>query len=340
MRRIMRPKLAPLALLLLIFSSAVASQQPPAATPTPLPAPVPREPSWAFQVQKGQLPPEPPGPTTVPGSTRQYTPAQIDDVRNPPDWFPDEHPPAATRVVKGDGNLMACGACHLMNGEGHPESATVSGLTVDYFVQQMNDFRSGARKDFANRMDLIAKAMTDQEIREVAQYFAALKPRQFTTVREAATVPKTFVGQGRMRFVDPAGGTEPIGKRIITLPEDQERARRRDPHSGFIAYVPPGSVARGRALAQGGARTVACAICHGEGLRGLGNVPRISGLHPIYVARQLIHFKEGTRNGVDAALMKKTTAGLTDDDIIDLSAYVGSLARPLKAFVILDTRAR
>jgi cytochrome c553 len=327
MRRIMRQMLALLAGVFVVVSAAVQSQQP-AATPTPLPSPVPREPSWAFQVQGGSLPAEDPSPKSVPGSTRQYTPAQIDDLRNPPDWFPNDHPPAAARVVKGEGNLMACGSCHLMNGEGHPESATTSGFTVDYFVQQMNDFRSGARKDFANRMDLIAKAMTDQEIREVAQYFASIKPRQFTTVREAATVPRTFVGQGRMRFVDPKGGTEPIGKRIITLPEDQERARRRDPNSGFIAYVPPGSIARGRALAQGGSRTVQCSICHGEGLRGLGNVPRIAGLHPIYIARQLIHFKEGTRNGVDAALMKKTTAGLTDDDIIALSAYVGSLARP------------
>ena len=327
MRRIMR-SIALLGGLLLVFSGGVVSQQPPAATPTALPSPVPREPSWAFQVQGGSLPAETATPKSVPGSTRQYTPAQIDDLRNPPDWFPDQHPPPAARVVKGEGNLMACGACHLMNGEGHPESATVSGFTVDYFIQQMNDFRSGVRKDFANRMDLIAKAMTDQEIRDVAQYFAALKPRPFTTVREAATVPKTFVGQGRMRFVDPAGGTEPIGKRIITLPDDQERARHRDPNSGFIAYVPPGSIARGRALAQGGAKTTNCTICHGEGLRGLGNVPRIAGLHPIYVARQLIHFKEGTRNGVDAALMKKTTAGLTDDDVIDLSAYVGSLPRP------------
>jgi cytochrome c553 len=311
-----------------LLSSVGASQQPPAGTPTALPSPVPREPSWAFQVQAGSLPAEEATPKSVPGSTRQYTPAQIDDLRNPPDWFPDAHPPAAARVVKGEGNLMACGACHLMNGEGHPESATVSGFTVDYFVQQMNDFRSGARKDFANRMDLIAKAMTDQEIRDVAQYFAGVKPLKFTTVREAATVPKTFVGQGRMRFVDPKGGTEPIGKRIITVPEDAERARRRDPNSGFIAYVPPGSIARGAALAKGGAKTTNCTICHGDGLRGLGNVPRIAGLHPIYVARQLIYFKEGARNGVDAALMKKTTATLTDEDIIDLSAYVSSLARP------------
>ena len=159
-------------------------------------------------------------------------------------------------------------------------------------------------------MDLIAKAMTDQEIRDVAQYFASLKPRQFTTVREAATVPKTFVGQGRMRFVDPAGGTEPIGKRIITVPEDAERARRRDPHSGFIAYVPPGSIARGRTLAAGGAKTTNCTICHGEGLRGLGNVPRLAGCSDLCrAAADSLQRRHAQRGGRRAD--EETTVGLT-----------------------------
>jgi cytochrome c553 len=191
----------------------------------------------------------------------------------------------------------------------------------------MNDFRTGARQDFARRMDRIAGALTPEQTREIANWFASLKPTRFTRVVEAATVPKTIVGQGRMRFVDPAGGTEPIGQRIITLPEDQERARHRDPHSGFVAYVPPGSIARGRALAEqgGNGRTVACGICHGEGMRGLGNVPRLAGVHPIYIARQLYHFKEGTRAGVDAALMRLPVAKLTDADLVDLSAYLASL---------------
>jgi cytochrome c553 len=140
-------------------------------------------------------------------------------------------------------------------------------------------------------------------------------------------VPKTFVGQGRMRFLDPKGGMEPIGKRIITVPESQERARLRDPKSGFVAYVPPGSIAKGRSLVENGAggKSVACAICHGEGLQGLANVPRLAGLHPIYVARQLYLFKEGGRSGPDAPLMKRPVAKLTDDDILNISAYVASL---------------
>src|SRR5262245_47908327 len=298
----------------------LAAQQPQQTPPG-------REPSWAFPAINGQLPAEEPTPKSLAGSTKSYTPAQIDDLSNPPDWFPDEHAPAPSIVQKGRGGVLACGACHLMSGEGHPESAGFAGLPADYIVQQMMDFKSGLRKDAA-RMNAIAKDMTDEEIKQAAAWFATLKPRAYTRVVEQNTVPKTFVGQGRMRFVQPGGATEPIGARIITVPEDQTKARLRDPHSGFIAYAPAGSVAKGKALAAsgGGGKTIACSICHGDDLKGLGNVPRLAGLHPIYLARQLYLFKDGTRNGPDAQLMKKPAAKLTDEDIVNLAAYLGSLA--------------
>jgi cytochrome c553 len=304
----------------------LAQQQPAPGTPTPLSSPPAREPSWAFPVIQAQLPPEPPGPKQVEGSTKSYTPGQIDDLLNPPDWFPEAHKPAPSIVQKGHGGALACGACHLMSGFGHPESADLTGFTADYFIQQMADFKSGVRKDYA-RMNGIAKELSDQEIREAAEWFASLPRGKFVRVVEAAMVPKTFVGQGRMRFIDPKNpGMEPIGNRIIMLPEDQEKARLRDPRSGFVAYVPPGSVARGRTLATGGGgKTVACDVCHGDGLKGLANVPRLAGLHPIYVARQMYLFKEGGRAGPDAPLMKKPVANLTDADILNLSAYVASL---------------
>jgi len=284
------------------------AQQPPAG----------REPSWAFPAINGALPAEEPGPKSLPGSTKAYTPAQVDDLSNPPDWFPDAHAAAPALVQKGHGAALACGACHLMSGEGHPESAGLTGFTVGYLVQQMADFKSGARKDSA-RMNAIAKDVSDEESRQVAEWFAAIKPAAWTKVTEAAMVPKTLVGQGRMRFLQPDGGMEPIGNRIITVPQDQARARSRDPRSGFIAYVPVGSVAKGKALAGG------CTICHGDSFQGLGNVPRLAGLHPIYIARQLYLFKDGTRNGIDAQLMKKPVARVTDDDILNISAYLGSL---------------
>jgi cytochrome c553 len=315
----MKNRLALVVAALAATSMVVRSQTPPQV--------IPHDPAWAFPIQEMPLPPEDASPKRVEGSAKTYVPKEIDDLSNAVDWFPNEHPAAPSVVQKGHGDVLACGVCHLMNGLGHPESAAPAGFTARYILQQMADFKSGVRKDLAGRMNTIASGMSDQEMRESAEWFASLKPKGWTTVKEAATVPKTFVGNGRMRFLTPNGGMEPIGSRIITVPNDQDRVRHRDPHTGFTAYVPPGSIARGRSLAQtgGNGRTIACATCHGEGLRGLGNVPHLAGLHPIYIARQMYLFKDGTRHGVDGELMKKPVAKLTDADILALSAYIASL---------------
>ena len=282
--------------------------------------------SWAFPVKNGDLPPEEAGPKNVPGSTKSYTQAQIEDLSNPPDWFPEEHPPAPQIIQRGHGDALACGACHLMSGVGHPESADMTGFTAEYIRRQMMDFKSGVRKE-PNRMNTIAGALSDEEIRQASDWFAKLKPYSWTKVVEAAMVPKTFVGQGRMRFAQPGGGMELLGNRIITLPQDQSRVTKRDPHSGFVAYVPQGSIKKGEAFVKtgGAGKSVACAICHGDSLQGLGNVPRLAGLHPIYIVRQLHGFKDGTRNGGDAPLMKKPVSQMTDDDMTAIAAYLGSL---------------
>ena len=311
------------------FVLTLAAQAPapaPAAPPPPAKSPSGADISWAFAATNGALPAEPDGPMSVPGSSKSYTKKQIDDLANPPDWFPDEHPTPPSVVVKGHDAVLACGACHLMSGHGHPESADLSGLPAEYIRRTMMDFKSGARVE-VNRMNTIAKGMSNEEIQQAADYFAALKAAPWTEVKEAAMVPKTFVGGGRMRYASPEGGTEPIGNRIITLPADQNRVTKRDPKSGFIAYVPVGSIKKGEALVKTGAggKSVACGICHGETLRGIGNVPRLAGRHPAYIARQLYMFKDARRNSGDALLMKRPVASLTDDDILNISAYLGSL---------------
>jgi cytochrome c553 len=302
---------------LLALSPAAQPQQPPA----------PGYPSWAFPLKVDRaFPPEGPEPKRLDGSPKRYTQEQVDDLLNPPDWFPDQRPEPPAIVLKGHGDALACGACHLMSGLGHPESADLTGLTVAYMAQQMRDFKSGSRIDVP-RMNKIARAVSEDESQQAAAWFGKLKPRPFSRVVEADTVPRTFLGDGRMRFVEPGGGTEPIGNRIITVPEDQARARLRDPNSGFVAYVPVGSIAKGKELAEsGGGRTLACAACHGPDLKGAGDVPRLGGVHPIYIARQLYRFRDGTRNGAGAALMKPAVERLTDEDVVALSAYLGSLA--------------
>jgi cytochrome c553 len=118
-----------------------------------------------------------------------------------------------------------------------------------------------------------------------------------------------------------------MGHRIIETPVDPQRTNNRDPHSAFLAYVPSGSVANGEALVKtgGNGKTIQCAICHGDQLKGLGEVPRIAGLQPVYIARQLISMQNGSSAGTNAALMKKAVTNLSEDDIISISAYLGSL---------------
>jgi cytochrome c553 len=288
------------------------------------------KPDWAFPVtDKVQPPAKDDGkPKTAPGSSLSRTRAEIDDLFNPPDWYPDMHPPMPEVVARGNKatSVRACAACHLPTGTGHDESAYVAGLPAGYFVRQMADYRSGDRKASPTMVNM-AKTITDQEVGAAAAYFASLKPRPWIRVVETETVPRTYVGKGNKRLAHPDGGTEPIGSRIIEIPEDEEIVLNRDPRSGFVAYVPKGSLAKGEALVTtgGGGTTIACGICHGKTLQGLGDVPAIAGRHPNYVVRQLWNMQNGDRTGTSAALMQAVVEKLSVDDMLAIAAYAASL---------------
>jgi cytochrome c553 len=280
-------------------------------------------PDWAFNIPDKIQPTgvRPEGIVRVPGSAKEYDATKIAGNANPPDWFPDEHPAAPRAVTGGEGIRFACGSCHLMSGQSHAEAADIAGMPAQYLIRQMAYYKAGTRKDDA-RMGPIAKATSEEDVRQAAEYFASLKPKVWVKVIETATPPKTFIATaGRHRVLHPDGGTEPIGRRILAIPEDPFRTEIRDPHSGFIAYVPPGSIARGEALVKGGQ----CAQCHGEALKGKGEVPRLAGQHPLHIARQLFDIRYGSSAGEAVAPMKPVVTNLSEDDIIAISSYLGSL---------------
>jgi cytochrome c553 len=233
-------------------------------------------------------------------------------------------PPVVATGRKPD--VRACSLCHYPNGKGRPENAGVAGLPRSYFLQTMADFRDGNRKSAeprkanTNIMITIAKAMTDEEMSAAAEYFGSMKWTPWIKVVEADTVPKTRVQAGL--FVKLEGNeTEPIGNRIIEMPEDTERSEVfRDPRSGFVAYVPRGSVAKGKALAA------TCGVCHGADLKGLGPVPGLAGRSPSYVVRQMVDMQQGARKGVWTELMMPVVKNLTHDDMLAIAAYTASLA--------------
>ena len=294
---------------------------------------------WAYAIPvpppAGAAPATPPAPDTsikhVDGSSAEFTRAQISDRFGPADWFPGDHPTMPPIVAHGrKPDVWACGLCHYPNGKGRQENAGVSGLPVDYFIQQMHDFRDGLRKSAeprkanTGRMIGYAKSMTDEEIKAAAEYFGAIKFTSWIKVIETNTVPKTQ-NAGGLLLVE---GTEkePLGKRILETPVNAEASEvLRDPHSGFYAYVPPGSLKRGEALVtKASSKTEQCGQCHGADLKGLGPVPGIAGRSPSYLARQLYDMRQGARNGPWTQLMKPVVAKLTDDDILDIVAYTAS----------------
>ena len=171
-----------------------------------------------------------------------------------------------------------------------------------------------------------AKAISDQEIEAAAAYFSALPARSAIRVVEAENVPKTQV-TGWHLAVTADHETEPLGQRIVEVPENLEYFALRDGRARWVAYVPPGSVQRGQALvASGNGKTVACGICHGPDLKGLGPIPGIAGRSPSYVVRQLYDFKTGARAGAWSALMAPVVEELSVDDMISIAAYAASLS--------------
>jgi cytochrome c553 len=230
-------------------------------------------------------------------------------------------------VIRSQEPVKACTACHMASGMGHPQSGHLAGLPVDYFIAQMADFKSGARKDSAKWMNKFAVVISDQEVRQAAEYFAVLKPKPgWFKVIESDTVPRSYIGESRLRLRAQDGGEEPLGERLVVLAMNEEHAISKHPYSGFEVWAPIGSVARGKELSSTGAgKTLACNICHGADLNGMGNIPRIRGIDPTYVVRQLYDFQTGNRAGPLSAQMKPVVDRLSETDMADIAAYLASL---------------
>ena len=269
----------------------------------------------------------------VPDSTAGFTLSQLQDFFFPPDWHPDDHPRMPEIVARGrKPEVYACGFCHRADGPGGPENSSLAGLPEAYIVQQVADFKSGARKSSVPQrapvalMTSLSKAATEAEVASASAHFSSLKPRKTITVIETNVVPKTYVA-GWFLAAANHRDKERIGHRIIEVPKDLDRFESRDTRAEFIAYVPMGSIAKGESLVTtgGNGKTTQCGTCHGHDLRGLGPIPGIAGRSPSYVVRQLYDIQHGKRTGPGSAAMAGIVAKLNEDDFVSLAAYAASL---------------
>ena len=292
-------------------------------------------PSWAYPIAvAGYKPPVDDGTLRrVAGSSATWTLTQLRDRFFAPDWHPEQHPRMPEVVAHGrKPDVFACGYCHRAEGTGGPENANIAGLPEAYIIQQMRDFKSGVRKSSVperspvKNMRSTAKAATVDEITQSAAYFASIKPRKLITVVEAQEIPKSYIADSFYAPL-PRNEKEPIAGRILEMPKDIEQFESRDTQSEFIAYVPPGSLVAGKALATTGSdgKVMPCVQCHGADLRGIGSVPGIAGRSPSYLMRQLYDMKHGARVGAASQLMKPILVKLTDSELTSIVAYAASL---------------
>lgn len=311
-------------------AAALYSQAPPAASSTPA-TPLP----WAYpfdpNAPKQAPPPDDKELRHVPNSSKALTQKQILDGFNPPDWHQDFTPSTPQLVAHGrPQDIRACGFCHLPNGQGRPENASLAGLPAAYIVAQVADYRTGLRKSSEPNMGppaamlKLAQASNDTEVETAAEYFSKLKYKPWIKVVESKTAPKTRVATGMLVAIE--GTSEPLGYRIVETAQNLEATENRDDASPFVAYVPVGSIKKGEALVTtgGNGKTLRCSICHGKDLKGLANVPFLAGRSPSYLVRQLYDIKAGNRHGAWSPLMKEAVANLTLDDMVNIAAYISS----------------
>ena len=289
------------------------------------PAAAPNTPAVVFDSVK---------PVHLPRVRVAFAESQLHSLFFAPDWDPGAHPAMPTVVARGrQPAVYACAYCHMPDGAGRPENVPLAGLPAAYMVQQVADMKSHARTmaytgsawvPFDN-MRRVAENATDEEVREAAEYFSHLAPRQRTHIAEARMIPVVKPATGIYALA--GGGMQPLGDRLIEVPLDIERHDHRDPYLGYVAYVPVGSIARGRAVSMkpmNDAKQM-CGSCHGPALRGAGLIPPLAGRSPGYLVRQLLAFRSGARASPTSAAMRVVAHALSLDDMIAVAAYAATI---------------
>lgn len=263
----------------------------------------------------------------APGVT--FTMRQINDPFGPPDWFPKDHAPLPGIVAHGQKpHVPACMQCHLPSGGGHPESASIAGLSADYIVRQMHAFRDGDRQNIrAPAMIEMSHAIGEKDLREAAVYYSRI-PRgkqKWIRVVETSRAPASHVGAGGARFFDKGADTVEVKPDMIWEVAESEEVELRNDHVGFVDYVPMGSLAKGRIVAMGNKGAFrSCGSCHGDDYRGHDKAPRLAGRSAYYLIRQLADMKAGHRKGSALGDMKDIVPKLSDADILNVAAYMAS----------------
>jgi cytochrome c553 len=173
-------------------------------------------------------------------------------------------------------------------------------------------------------MVALAGHLSDDDIRAAAEYFSNQELHHRVEVNESREIP--CVKPALWIYLKSTECKhETLGQRIIEIAPSEARHELRDDSMVYVAFVPVGSVARGRALSHNADAASACSTCHGEGLHGTDLAPPLAGRSPTSLLRQLVAFQQHTREGERAGLMQPVVQNMSMGDMIAAVAYAATL---------------
>ncbi|MDX1400510.1 MAG: cytochrome c [Kiloniellales bacterium] len=77
-------------------------------------------------------------------------------------------------ISAGKAKAVKCKQCHGLDGIGKtPDTPNIAGQKIAYLIQQLEAYRDGARQN--DMMTFIASSLSDEDIRNLAAYYAAIK---------------------------------------------------------------------------------------------------------------------------------------------------------------------
>ncbi|WP_031432869.1 c-type cytochrome [Methylomarinum vadi] len=86
---------------------------------------------------------------------------------------------AEVLVTRGNGKkiIPSCFVCHGSNGQGEKQDIpALSGQQPGYFINTLNEYKTGVRhNDIYSRMRLIAQQLSEEDIKQLAQYYYQMR---------------------------------------------------------------------------------------------------------------------------------------------------------------------
>ncbi len=271
-------------------------------------------------------------------------------------------PPEPKADLQAGQQLAAqvCAACHGEKGISQQEGTPhLAGQNAPYLRNALHEYQAGKRHSDA--MQGVVEKLTDQNIIDVAAWFASLPA--FNGAVNPATAPvekiENPIEQGQKAAAACAGCHGAEGRsamagtpHLAALSQDylaraihayQDGTRKHDIMAGMVASLDDQAIGHIAAYyaslplegtskadkgdpAQGKAKSESCAGCHGaDGNPGDPKAnPALSAQDPQYLASAIHAYKDGSRKN---DVMPGMVASLSDADIDNLAAWFASQQR-------------